>query len=252
MKKYSLVGKAQAMRMAELMGCTGIHRCKDGSWMPCSSMEEMQRISKLAEGPKWQEALPSKKVDRVSSDRRSRRKIRRSRRKMNRRFWENLTERPVSSIQTLGDGSLVSGPASGGITASGPISMASADSNTQVKSSIVSAITGGTLLPWTTGYKGRPPAPSTTNSPQYVRDNDPDVFTDIESARFRARQIGCIGVSRRMSKTGRIVWMPCTNNTDFANRSGSTALGRRNKKRELDRSIRTIVSSELKKRKKLK
>jgi hypothetical protein len=245
MKKYSLVDKAQAMRMAELMGCTGIHRGKDGSWMPCSSMDEMQRISKLAEGPKWREALPAKKTDDVSfADK--------PRRRRNRRQWENLIERPVASIQTLGDGSLVSGPASGGITASGPISMASADQNTLVKSSAVSSITGGMLPPWTSGYKGRPAAPSTTYNPQYVRDNDPDVFTDIESARFRARQIGCIGVSRRMSKTGRIVWMPCTNNTDFANRSGSTALGRRNKKRELDRSIRTIVSNELKKRKKLK
>jgi hypothetical protein len=245
MQKYSLVDKAQAMRMAESMGCTGIHRGKDGSWMPCSSIDEMQRISKLAEGSKWREALPAKKTDDASL-------AKKPRRKRNRRQWENLIERPVTSIQTLANGSLVSGPASGGITASGPISMASADSDTQVKSSTANAVEGGKLLPWTTGYKRGPAAPSTTYNPQYVRDNDPDVFTDIESARFRARQIGCIGVSRRMSKTGRIVWMPCTNNTDFANRSGSTALGRRNKKRELDRSIRTIVSNELKKRKKLK
>lgn len=245
MKKYSLIDKSQAMRMAEIMGCIGIHRGDDGSWMPCKSAAEMQRISKLAEGSKWREVLPNKKIDNVSDDQRSRRK-------RNRKFWENFIERPISSLQTLGDGSLVSGPASSGITASGPISMASADSNTRIKSSIASAITGGTLLPWTTGYKNGPTAPPTTLNPQYIRDNDPDVFTDIESARLRARQIGCIGVSRRMSKTGRIVWMPCTNNTDFANRTGSTALGRRNKKRELDRSIRTIVSNQLKKRKKLR
>jgi hypothetical protein len=245
MEKYSLVSKAQAMRMAEAMGCTGIYRGKDGSWMPCGSMEEMQRISKLAEDSRWQEALPEKKNEDVLL-------AGRSRRKRNRQQWEKLNERPVSSIQTLGDGSLVSGPASGGITTSGRISIASAKRNTEIKSRPVSAITGGILPPWTSGYKGRPAAPSTTFNPQYVRDNDPDVFTDIESARFRARQIGCIGVSRRMSKNGRIVWMPCTNNTDFANRSGSTSLGRRNKKREFDRSIRTIVSSELKKRSKLK
>lgn len=245
MEKYSLVSKAQAMRMAEAMGCNGIHRGKDGSWMPCGSMEEMQRISKLAEDSRWQETLPEKKNEDVLL-------AGRSRRKRNRQQWEKLNERPVSSIQTLGDGSLVSGPASGGITTSGRISIASAKRNTEIKSRPVSAITGGILPPLTSGYKGRPAAPSTTFDPQYVRDNDPDVFTDIESARFRARQIGCIGVSRRMSKNGRIVWMPCTNNTDFANRSGSTSLGRRNKKREFDRSIRTIVSSELKKRSKLK
>jgi hypothetical protein len=230
------------MRMAESMGCSGIHRGEDGSWMPCSSAEEMQKISKLAEGPKWREAISVEKSDEVQFANLSRRKRNRQ--------WQNLIERPVASIQTLGDGGLISGPPAAGITASGPVSAASANSNTEIKAPVASAITGGTLPPWTTGYHGRPPAPPTTYGPQYVRDNDPDVFTDADSARFRARQIGCIGISRRMSKTGRIVWMPCTNNTDFSNRTGSTALGRRNKKRELDKTIRTIVSEQIKKRSK--
>ena len=59
-------------------------------------------------------------------------------------------------------------------------------------------------------------------------DDDPDVYDNIETARLRSRQLGCIGVSRRVSRSGRTVWMPCTNMTDLSNRTGRTALGRRN------------------------
>jgi len=73
------------------------------------------------------------------------------------------------------------------------------------------------------------------------RDNDPDVFTDIESARQRARQLGCIGVSRRISKTGKTVWMPCTNMSDFNRLTGSTPLGRRHQRE----AIRKIIRDEI-------
>jgi hypothetical protein len=86
--------------------------------------------------------------------------------------------------------------------------------------------------------------------PEYVRDNDPDVFIDPESARFRSRQLGCIGISRRISKTGRAVWMPCTNMSDYSRVSGSTSLGRRGQRREMENTVRTIVSRELRKNKK--
>ena len=88
--------------------------------------------------------------------------------------------------------------------------------------------------------------------PEYVRDNDQDVFTDPESARARSRQLGCIGISRRISKTGRAVWMPCTNMSDYSRLTGSTSLGRRGK-REQERSVvRTILREELGKLKRKK
>jgi hypothetical protein len=58
-------------------------------------------------------------------------------------------------------------------------------------------------------------------------DGDSDVFTDIASARRRARQLGCIGVARRTSRSGNTVWTPCTNMTDYQKRTGSTAFGQR-------------------------
>ena len=64
------------------------------------------------------------------------------------------------------------------------------------------------------------------------RDNDPDVFTNIESARKRSRMLGCIGVRRMPSASGRTVWMPCTTNTDYARRAGTTFLGRRGQAEE--------------------
>jgi len=65
-------------------------------------------------------------------------------------------------------------------------------------------------------------------------DGDSDVFTDIATARRRARQLGCIGVARRTSRGGNTVWTPCTNMTDYQKRTGSTAFGaRRREEREL-------------------
>jgi hypothetical protein len=86
--------------------------------------------------------------------------------------------------------------------------------------------------------------------PYSPRDNDVDVFSDIESARARSRQIGCIGVSRRVSKNGKVVWMPCTNMTDYANVSGTTALGRRNQQEQRNSVVRTVLREVGKKRKK--
>jgi hypothetical protein len=81
------------------------------------------------------------------------------------------------------------------------------------------------------------------------RDNDPDVFMEPESARNRSRQLGCIGISRRTSKNGRTVWMPCTNMSDYARFAGTTALGRRGQQESMRRGVRTIINQELKKRK---
>jgi hypothetical protein len=194
MNKDRLVKKIDALKMAANLGCSGAHKDRDGNWMPCSSHEEMQRISNAAEGDNWRSIVPGYKGEdgRVRGKRKRRRNDK----------WEELGSRGVISIDSLPGGGIVSGP-------------------------VVSA-------------------KSSFFGPEYVRDNDPDVFTDIESARFRARQLGCIGVSRRVSKTGRSVWMPCTNNSDYARVAGATALGRRGQRRDFERAVRTVLMSELK------
>ncbi|HIF65229.1 MAG TPA: KTSC domain-containing protein, partial [Acidimicrobiia bacterium] len=83
-------------------------------------------------------------------------------------------------------------------------------------------------------------------------DGDIDVFDDINKARRRARQLGCIGVSRRTSRSGRRVWTPCSNMTDYARRTGSTALGRRYQDRLQRQQLRQIVREELSRMKRRK
>jgi len=206
-KKRVLSGdlaKKEAIRMAEILGCSGIHQDKNGNWVPCSSHEELQKISNAAESDEtFKENKDSGYGGKSEKPKRFRRGKKARRRGDD---WENLEERGPISIDTLPGGGLVSG---------GLVSKA-----------------------------------ESRKGPEYVRDNDPDVFVDPESAKFRSRQLGCIGISRRISKTGRAVWMPCSNMSDYARVAGSTSLGRRGRVAEFERSVRTIVSRELDKRKK--
>lgn len=121
--------------------------------------------------------------------------------------WENLREAPIRGISTLADGSIVSGV----------------------------SFTAKSLE--CCGQKGI--------GPEFVRENDPDVFLDPESAKMRSRQLGCVGISRRVSKNGRTVWMPCTNMTDYANMSGSTHLGRHNSSKRREKEVRKAVRTVL-------
>jgi hypothetical protein len=47
------------------------------------------------------------------------------------------------------------------------------------------------------------------------RSTDPDTFSDPESARIRARNLGCIGIRRYTARDGKLVWLPCTNVSDY-------------------------------------
>ena len=127
-------------------------------------------------------------------------------RKGKRKDWENLQERKPLGFATMENGGIVSAP----IVAFPNVAL------------------GKSYIPGV--------------SP---RDNDPDVFTDIESARKRSRMLGCIGVRRMPSATGRTVWMPCTNNTDYSRLAGTTFLGRRRQEEARNNAIRTIVRREI-------
>ena len=185
-REKKLVDKVQALAMAREIGCTGAHLSADGNWMPCETMEEMERISNIAETSKWRTVVPGYSP---------KKKREMGKRKKKRSDWENLREAPIMNIATLPDGGLVSATSFGGKSV----------------------------------------------GPEYIRETDMDVFMDPESARARSRQLGCIGISRRVSKNGRSVWMPCSNMTDYANRAGSTALGRRNISKRRDNETREAV-----------
>lgn len=217
--------KLCALREAENIGCRGAHKNELGIWMPCSSAKSLLSLVE-----------PMSVKGRVSleeiSDWNSRRKAKGKKRRKN---WEKLRERRVLGISNIQGGGLVSdnGPP-------GPV---------------VTAFGGGKIPGMFNGNPNPPNMPGglATKSIQAAympRENDPDVFTDIESARKRAQQIGCIGVSRRLAKGGKTVWMPCTNMTDYNNLVGMTPLGRINQEKRNVSAVRTVLKNELKKRKK--
>lgn len=228
-KKKELVKKIEALRVAEMIGCRGAHKDDDGNWMPCASMDSLERISNRAETSKWKEKSNTE-------GRFKREEIGRKKRKKRRDGWEQLDERPVQGI-------IGSGP---GIT-SGP-NQFSQPQNIGATVSSGSMVSGGPTM----NMFGASTAKAAMVGPEYVRDNDPDVFTDPESARARSRQMGCIGISRRISKTGRAVWMPCTNMSDYARLAGSTSLGRRGRAAQDRNVIRTVLREELGKLKRKK
>lgn len=237
--------KVLAIRNAVSIGCTGAHRAPSGDWMPCSSTNELMHT---VFGEEVKSRLSFEELN-SWSERRSA-KGKRRKRKLG-KGWEKLRERGVMSFENIEGGGIVS--------------QNSPSSAPQKRPS--SWIAGGTIAPMINGNPNPPNMPTGIpvpggrsgfngmsvkglNEAFSPRDNDVDVFSDIESARARARQIGCIGVSRRVSKTGKIVWMPCTNMTDYANISGTTALGRRHQSENLQRAVRTVLKDTLKVRKK--
>lgn len=69
---------------------------------------------------------------------------------------------------------------------------------------------------------------------------DPDVYDSPHAARLRARRLGCIGIARRSTPDGDIVWTPCTNVSDYRRRRGigpQAARDRLRQEREMERRI---------------
>lgn len=212
----SLVGKIAAVRQASDMGCFGAHQISNGEWLPCSSTKQFLTIMN---GFDVKSRISLDEMENWSS-------IRKSKGKKRKKRWEKLRERRVLGIESLDNGGLVSPRNS------------------------TNMINGGTNPPIT--YGATNPSSMSTKSVQPAfmpRDNDPDVFIDIESARKRAQQLGCVGISRRMSKGGKTIWMPCTNITDYNNLTGMTALGRNNLQKRNEKIVRTVIKENLKKKK---
>lgn len=182
-KRKGLRGRerqAYALRLAIQLGCSGAHKMPDGSWHPCSSHEELERLSNAAEDDDW---LNSNTIGAMRArDRRARRQA------------------------------------------------AKSDPRKPSVKSGFTVVSGKSVVP--------------SAAP---RDTDPDIFLDPDSARLRSRQLGCVGISRRVSRSGRMVWMPCTNMSDYARLARTTALGRRGAAARDDRRIRRTIQDELRK-----
>lgn len=242
--------REQALRIAQRLGCYGAHQTDDGSWMPCPSHDALKSVL-AGETPKGvtsrKSAIASRmeKAASVSGKLFSSRDeaLAESRRngcsgvrivkinggtmfaacmpKNNGRpentgmiapakgGFEKLTESGVISIDTLPSGGLVSGK-----------SLDIDETEIDAKSFV-----------------------------NYVsRSTDPDVYTDPDSARKRARQLGCIGIRRYTASDGKTVWMPCTNGSDYMRASNITPSGYTRNRRGAKKSLEEF-STKAKKRK---
>lgn len=288
MKRTTMTTRVEALKIARYLGCSGAHETESG-WMPCSNHQTLMKISNQAEKS-------------LNSVRKSKRK------KKGKRSdgWEELTESPVVSIDTLADGSLVSGVIGTkaaqqkcpeatqsvsvnlrnrqkairdakygplnpnepsreywkGLAEDWDVSVGEAKKqrcgncaafvktpemlsciNTGIGAdkdswSVIQAGDLGyceffdfkcaskrTCSAWVVGG----PITGTEKkelSARTVRSSDPDVFDSPESARVRSRQLGCIGIRRYSSSTGKPAWMPCTNESDYRRRMGTSEQGR--------------------------
>lgn len=210
------VTREQAMRVARQLGCSGAHEGEDGNWMPCGSYEEYEAIKKGKE--EYLKALASKKKkplpkmvqrtkrletksDAYYESRADALSISKARGcggvrtvilagkryytpcdHKPRKGWEKLDEKPITGIATLPGGGLVTGSFSG----------KDAEDDVEEKGFV-----------------------------NFVsRSTDPDTFSNPESARIRSRNLGCIGIRRYTARDGKLVWMPCTNVSDYNRRTG--------------------------------
>lgn len=204
------VTREQALRVARQLGCRGVHQHDDGTWMPCGSHEAFEAIQKgkeeylRHEAKKKAEIIPTiaRRVEKLNTksnmyfENRSDAAVISKRNGCNsvrtvilggnkyyapcspKIGWEKLREGGVVGIDTLADGSLVSAPIAG-------------------KDLDVTEIDAKGFVNFVS------------------RSTDPDVFSDPDSARIRARNLGCIGVRRYTARDGKTVWLPCSNGSDY-------------------------------------
>jgi hypothetical protein len=66
------------------------------------------------------------------------------------------------------------------------------------------------------------------------RSTDPDVFMNPDSARVRARQLGCIGIRSYTASDGKTVYLPCTATPDYNRVMNIRPDGRPKKQRKKD------------------
>jgi len=73
---------------------------------------------------------------------------------------------------------------------------------------------------------------------------DPEVYTSPDAARMRSAQVGCTGIRRYTTRSGRQVWMPCTTGVTYDKLTGQGAYRGRNDRIQNQR-IERIVRREM-------
>lgn len=220
-KKFRPPSKEDALKVAKYLGCRGAHQDDNGNWMPCADHETLTRISTNAEtstpevvdektkGPCWPGYVmvgmkPGKNGTMVPNcvpASASKADDYSVPRKKKRRK-QKLTRSVRTGYEPLGERGITS----------------------------IDTLAGGGLVSGKNVIIGR----------AKPRRGDPDVYDDPNAARLRSRSLGCIGIARRTTPDGDVVWTPCTNVSDYRRQTGASPLARRDEYRRFQEMLREV------------
>lgn len=218
-KSQAPATRDQALRIAQRLGCYGAHQHPDGGWMPCASHDEMEAVikNKKSSPVSIHKSELSHRALLVQS---------KSAQVFKTRAEAVLVARQngCSSIRTI----MINGD---------KFFTACSGSRREVQSQFEdleeAGVAGIDTLPSGGLVSKKSDDVTKIDSKGFVnfvsRSTDPDVFTNPDSARVRARQLGCIGIRSYTARDGKTVWLPCTNNSDYNKYTQQKPTGRSKK-----------------------
>jgi len=206
------VSREQALRVARQLGCRGAHENPDGGWMPCATHEQFEAL-KRGKKEYLRVSAQERKVAETAISRRTR--------KVESKSAEYYKDRRMALEASKRNGcSTVRIVNLGGERYYAPCVTTDKFEELNEGGIVgIDTISGGGLV---SAQISKEDDISDIDSKGFVnfvsRSTDPDVFTNPDSARIRARNLGCIGIRRYTAKDGKTVWLPCSNGSDY-NRS---------------------------------
>lgn len=222
--------RKQALRIAQRLGCYGAHQSEDGSWMPCVDHETFLAISRGGK-PQQKKSMISEIDRRAKSIASSRGRLFETREEAAKESEKNGCSGVRVVIVNGGKMYAACMPRNNGAPENtGMISPRKRDWEPLSESGVISIET----LPAGGLVSGKEDDIEEIDAKGFVnyvsRSTDPDVFTDPDSARVRARQLGCIGIRSYTARDGKRVYLPCTNGSDYNRTMGLRPDGNRKKK----------------------
>ena len=223
--------RKQALKVAQRLGCYGAHQNEDGAWMPCKDAEMLAAVTR-GENPTSLKSYVSELNRKAARALAGRGKLFATREEA----MEESKRNGCSGVRVV----LVNGgrmyaacmPKNNGAPENtGMISPRKRDWEPLNESGVISIET----LPSGGLVSGKEDDIEEIDAKGFVnyvsRSTDPDVYTDPDSARVRARQLGCIGIRSYTARDGKRVYLPCTNGSDYNRVMGLRPDGRRKKKK---------------------
>jgi hypothetical protein len=229
--------RKQALRIAQRLGCYGAHQSEDGSWMPCKDHETFMAVSRgetVSTTSSHRKSLVEQRAEKVSSfspklfETREQ-ALQESRRNGCNRIRVVVTDgiQMYASCMPKNNGR----PENTGLITPNKRDF---EKLTERGVTGIDTLSGGGLV----SGKDDIEEIDSKGFVNYVsRSTDPDVYSDPDSARVRSRQLGCIGIRSYTARDGKVVYLPCTNGSDYNRVMNIRPDGRPKKKKEEEKSL---------------